>query len=213
MSGFFITFEGGEGSGKTTLIDSLSSYFISGNLKIIKVREPGGTILGEKLRDLVLTPTSEKVSPQAELCLYLSSRAQHIYHVIAPALKNNNIVLCDRFNDSTVAYQGYARGLGMKEVRYFCDFICNGLQINLTFYLDIDPKIGLLRAKKNNQNSNAKGYDRIESEKISFHQKIREAFLLIAKEEPKRFICLDATLPKEEIFQRAIKIIEERLLK
>lgn len=207
----FITIEGLDGSGKSTLIENLCQHLKSKNFEVIKSREPGGTTLGEQVRDLVLTPSVEPISPFAELCLYLTSRAQHVFRVIAPALKEGKIVLCDRFSDSSVAYQGYGRGLGMKEVRNFCDYVCSGLVPNLTFCLDIDPKIALQRAKKHNQNSNSKGYDRIESEKLSFHAKTREAFHIIAKEEPNRFFLLDATKPSNEVFKDAVKILEMRL--
>ena len=149
--------------------------------------------------------SSGELSSHSELCLFLASRAQHIKEKIIPALNEKKIVLCDRFNDSTVAYQGYARGLGMDAVQKFCDFVCEGLSIDLTFYLDLDPSIGLKRIKS------GQAYDRIESEHISFHQKIREGFLLLAKKYPERFVVIDAGASFEKVFETAIKHMDYKL--
>src|SRR6187431_1687241 len=145
--GIFITIEGGEGAGKTTLIESLYQHLLGLGREVLKTREPGGTPLGEEIRKILLHSTGP-VSPYAELSLFLASRAQHISELIAPALAAGKVVLCDRFNDSTIAYQGMARGLGMEEVAAVCRFICAGLEPQLTLYLDIDPAVGLSRAKK-----------------------------------------------------------------
>ncbi|MBN2478987.1 MAG: dTMP kinase [Parachlamydiales bacterium] len=196
----FITFEGGEGSGKTTLISSIKDYLEKKNLKICLTREPGGTKLAEDIRIVVLKPRNELVYPKAELCLYLASRAQHIKQIILPALKENKIVLCDRFNDSSVVYQGHARGLGIDMVLDFSSFILEGLVPNLTFYLDIDPKIGLSRVKRS--------LDRIEQEDISFHQKIREGFHILEKKFPQRIKMLNAAKSKEDVFEQALKYID-----
>jgi dTMP kinase len=197
--GVFVTFEGGEGAGKTTLIEEMARSLRSQGHKVSCVREPGGTKLGEGLRNLLLH-TEGVMSPYAELCLFLASRAQHIAEVIQPLLARGEVVLCDRFNDSSVAYQGLARGLGMVAVREVCNFICHGLKPSLTFYLDIDPVVGLSRAKK------ARSQDRIEAETLAFHQKIREAYLKIHREEPKRFQLLDASQPPAEVHAEAMKI-------
>jgi dTMP kinase len=193
----FITFEGGEGAGKTTLIDSMERALIKQGFHVLKVREPGGTKLGEAVRNLLLH-AENPVAPVAELCLFLASRAQHLAEVIEPALKAGKIVLCDRFNDSSVAYQGLGRGLGMDKVQQMCDLVCHGLVPELTFYLDIDPAVGLARAKK------ARVQDRIESETLSFHQKIREAYHRIHKLHPHRLHLLDASQPPEQVFAQAM---------
>ena len=196
--GLFITFEGGEGAGKTTLINEMARQLMVEGHHVLKTREPGGTKLGEHIRMILLEHT-EPVSPYAELSLFLASRAQHIMEVIGPALVEEKIVLCDRFNDSSVAYQGAARGLGMEQVRAFCKFISQGVQPQLTFYLDLDPKIGLARAAKERKQ------DRIESETLIFHQKIREAFVAIHNADPHRFQLIDATLPPAKVFEEAMK--------
>lgn len=196
----FITFEGGEGAGKSTLIRKVYDYLFAQNYFVVKTREPGGSVLGEKIRDILLH--KENISPLAEVCLFLASRAEHVKEVIKPALKENKVVLCDRFNDSTVAYQGYARDLGVDEVQRFCDFVCDGVKIDLTVYLDIDPFLGLKRIK-------SEKYDRIESECISFHRKIREGFLFLAKKNPERFLVVDAKASIEDVFRKVIKKVLE----
>jgi len=203
--GLFITFEGGEGAGKSTLIEEMAMQLASTGYEVLKTREPGGTKLGEHVRQILLQHSHEKVSVYAELCLFLASRAQHISEVIGPALEARKIVLCDRFNDSSVAYQGAARGLGMEKVAAFCDFISEGLEPQLTLYLDIDPELGLSRAKK------SRAQDRIESETLAFHSKIREAYLSILKESPRRFHRLDASKAPIEVFNEAMKQVNPLL--
>jgi dTMP kinase len=195
----FITFEGGEGAGKTTLIEGLAKLLSEEGHSVIKTREPGGTELGEEVRVLLLQSSSQAVSPYAELALFLASRAQHIQEVIEPALKAGKVVLCDRYNDSSIAYQGSARGLGLEKVREICHFFCHGVEPNLTLYLDIDPKIGLARAKK------ARAQDRIEAEDIAFHERIRRAYHQIQKMEPKRLYVIDADLAPERVLEAAMK--------
>lgn len=204
--GLFITFEGGEGAGKTTLIEKIVFQLSTTNRQILQTREPGGTDLGDQIRSLVLH-LLRPMSPYAELALFLASRAEHIREVIRPALDQGKIVLCDRFNDSSIAYQGAARGLGIEKVAAVCDFMCEGLQPDLTLYLDIDPAIGLKRVNEARQSQ-----DRIESEALAFHTKIREGYHAIQKMHPKRFHMLDATKPKDVVFEEAMKLIETLLL-
>ncbi|NGX52228.1 MAG: Thymidylate kinase [Candidatus Anoxychlamydiales bacterium] len=200
--GFFITFEGGEGAGKTSLIDSIKKYLESEKLDYIVTREPGGTKFGENVRELLLnTKDGIKISAKAELCLFLASRSQHIKEVILPSLQKNKIVLCDRYNDSSIAYQGHARGLGIDKVIEFSDFIIEKAIPDLTLYLDIDPKIGLSRVKTS--------FDRIESEKMEFHQKIRDGFHILVKKFPIRIKIIDATKSREDVLKKAIKNISE----
>jgi dTMP kinase len=199
--GLFITFEGGEGAGKTTLIEEIYQHLLRERRPVLKTREPGGTPLGEEIRALLLHHKGP-VSPYAEFSLFLASRAQHIAEVIRPALKAGKIVLCDRFNDSTIAYQGMARGLGVVEVTAVCQFICEGLEPHLTLYLDIDPELGLSRTQKRI------ALDRIEAEDIAFHTKIREGYLAIQETNPDRFRLLNAALTPEAVFKRAIEWIK-----
>lgn len=202
--GFFITFEGGEGAGKTTLIEELARALVSQGYSVLTTREPGGTRLGERIRAILLQHT-EPLSPYAELCLFLASRVQQILEVVVPALEDRKIVLCDRFNDSSIAYQGAARGLGVGKVDTFCAFMSQGLKPDLTIYLDLDPELGLKRAAK------ARTQDRIESETLSFHKKIREAYLAIHQTEPHRFRLIDAALPPRQVLHIAITLVQNLL--
>jgi dTMP kinase len=203
----FITFEGGEGAGKTTLIEGIFRHLTSSGYSVLKTREPGGTKMGEKIRSLLLEVQEGKVSPFAELSLFLAARAQHIDEIILPALEVGKIVLCDRFNDSSVAYQGVARNLGKEGVSQACQFISQGLHPDLTFYLDIEPSLGLSRVQR------TRVQDRIEQEGLAFHAKIRKAYLDLVAENPKRMLLIDASLPKERVYQKAIGAINLLLTK
>lgn len=206
MKGLFITFEGGEGAGKSTLIDRLYEALKAQGRAVLKTRAPGGTRAGEAIRALLLNKEGVALIPRAELLLFLADRAQHVEEVITPALKSGQIVLCDRYNDSTIAYQGIARGLGKEEVQKLCAFATDGLDPHLTFYLDLDPAVGLKRLKQVKE-----GKDRIEAEKLSFHQKIREAFHQIAKREEKRFRILDASKSPDQVFHQTLEVVDDLL--
>jgi dTMP kinase len=171
---------------------------------VLKVREPGGTELGERLRQWLLTPGLKDVlSPLAELCLFLAARAQHVHEVILPALKDGKVVLCDRFNDSTVAYQGAGRGLGMAYVRDLCDKICGDVQPDITLYLDVKPELGLTRSRRVSKvEASAGQLDRIEAESIAFHERIREAFLQMCKDDVSRVHLIDAHQSRERVFEQ-----------
>lgn len=206
--GVFITFEGGEGAGKSSLIEEVAKHLASEGIQVVKTREPGSTHLGEHIRTLLLNHAEQDVSPYAELCLFLAARAQHLKEVIVPSLEKRKVILCDRYNDSTIAYQGAARGLGMERVERFCEFVCQGVQPHLTLYLDIDPAVGLARARGTSpQIAGERGYDRIEVEGIEFHSKIRKAFREIHEKDPSRFHLLDASERKEIVYAEAMKVI------
>lgn len=201
--GLFITFEGGEGAGKTTLIEEVARQLSHEGLPLLKTREPGGTPLGEQVRKMLLQ--GEAMTSEAELCLFLAARAQHVAQIIGPALEQGKIVLCDRFNDSSIAYQGAARGLGMEKVDQFCQFACQGLKPDLTLYLDIAPEKGLARAKARQH------HDRIESETLAFHTHIRQAYLKIHQNDPERFRLIHAEAPLAAVYEQGIKIIHAAL--
>jgi len=206
MSGLFITFEGGDGAGKTTLIDSLASEMNSQGLEVIKTREPGGSSIGKEIRDLLLRHYQKtQIRPSTEVMLFLADRVQHIEEEIRPAVEAGKIVLCDRFNDSTVAYQGYARGMGMEKIRELCDYVCEGYKPDLTFFLDLDPAIGLERVK------NVGEHDRFEAERVEFHRKVREGFHKIAGAEPERFHLIDASQSVEDVFLEVLGFVKAKL--
>ncbi len=200
--GCFITFEGGDGAGKSSLIIGLHAALIDRGFDVIQTRAPGGTEPGRVIRDLLLHP-QEPVVRKAELFLYLADRAQHVEKVIKPALAEGKVVLCDRYNDSTVAYQGGARGFGLEAIKDLCSFATEGLDPDLTLYLDLDPEVGLERVRSANGSK-----DQIEAEDIEFHQKIRDSFHQIAKENSSRFQLVDASQPRETVFEEALKIID-----
>ena len=204
MTGRFITFEGGEGVGKSTLIDRLYDHLKSEGRPVIKVREPGGTLLGDKIR-LLLQKKEYHTSNKSELFLFLASRAQHVQEVIAPALKEGKIVLCDRFNDSTLAYQGAARKFDETLVRDFCAFASADLVPDLTLFLDLDPHEGLSRVKK------AMALDRIEEETIDFHNRVRAAYLKLLSAHPDRIAKIDAALSPDAVFEASLKRMVDAL--
>ena len=202
----FITFEGGEGSGKTTQIEKLSRELQSRGLQFITTREPGGTKLGEHVRDCLLNPDfGISFGARAELMLYLASRVQNLEEVIRPAITEGKIVLCDRFNDSSVAYQGGGRELGVENVQRLCELACNGYEPDLTFFLDIDPEEGMSRLNRER--------DRLEDESIAFHKKVRETFHHIAHDNPERVHLIDAGQPQETVFLQILQAVETVLAK
>lgn len=208
-----ITFEGCEGAGKSTLIQAVNAYFSENGYQVIQTREPGGTPLGDQVRSLLLKVNPEvSISPKAELMLYMASRAQIIEEVISPALEAGKIVLCDRFNDSTIVYQGAARHLGESAVQQVCSFVCGDIHPDLTFYLDIDPVVGLQRTKKIAKGESAAGtMDRIESAGIAFHRNVREAYLRMAEQEPDRIVVLDASQAIEDVLNEALEVLDRCL--
>lgn len=204
--GLLITLEGGEGAGKSLLIDRLEREILSRDYPVLKTRNPGGCPLGQQLRDMVLHQKDDPPVPRCELLLYLADRAQHVQTVLLPALKSGKIVLCDRFNDSTLAYQAAGRGLDLGEIKKLCSFASQDLIPDLTLYLDIDPRIGLQRVKKIGL-----GQDRLESEKIEFHDEVRAAYLELAKQERGRIRMIDASLSPDAVFKQALSVIDATL--
>lgn len=198
MNGLFITFEGGEGSGKTTQLKLLANHLRATSKEVIETRDPGGTAIGKEIRTLLLSPESAPMSAAAELLLYEASRALLVRDVIAPALARGALVLCDRFTDSTLAYQGFGRGLDLNLIRRLNQFVTEGLDPDLTILLDHDPGIGLLRCARS-LSAETCSRDRIESEPLAFHQRIREGYLALARQEPDRIRVIDAGLNVAEI--------------
>lgn len=188
----FITIEGGEGAGKSTLLEAMASRLGD----VVVTREPGGSSLSEGIRSLLLDP-SLPIVPKAETLLFLAARAQHIAECIAPALLEGKTVVCDRFHDSTIAYQGYGRGLGAELISSLCDLV-GEQKPDLTLLLDIDPEIGLKRAPSK---------DRMELEDLEFHKRVRTGFLKLAEQNPDRIKVLDAMKPLDEILEQALSYV------
>ena len=196
--GLFITFEGVDGSGKSTQINLLAEYLKEKNIDFILTRDPGGTKLGSKLRDILLNYDG-KIAPFCELFLYLADRAQHVEEVIIPALNKNKIVLCDRYIDSTLAYQGYARGLNIDEIINLNNLVTHTLLPDLTILFDINIENSIKRIGDKK--------DRLESEAAHFHKKVREGYLELAEREPERIKVIDSNREINEISKDLIQII------
>jgi dTMP kinase len=201
--GIFVTFEGGEGVGKTTQIAKLAHAFERAGRKVVVTREPGGSQIANRIRSLLLDPKMKGLVPLAELLLYEASRAQHVKDIVLPSLKAGKVVICDRFADSSVVYQGVARGLKPDLVKKLNEIATGGLKPDLTFVLDLDPRIGLARV-------GARGIlDRMEKEKLSFHKAVREGFRRLVKREPKRCRLVDASRSRDDIHARIMEGVEE----
>jgi len=202
-----ITFEGGEGAGKTTLINRLAEKLSSLGIDFIKTREPGGTLLSEHIRLWLLNRDFDiPVGKKAELLLFLSARVQHLEELILPAMKAGKVVLCDRFNDSSVVYQGLARGLGFEKTEKLCDLVCDGLKPDLTLFLDVEPEIGLGRTQRiKKENAEDGEMDRIESAGVAFHKLVQEGFRRLALENSERIYTIDANQSEEDVFQDALE--------
>jgi len=193
--GTFVSFEGGEGTGKSTQFALLGEYLTLIGRKVISIREPGGTPVSEALREFIMD--NREMVALTELLLYMASRAELFIKVVQPGLYSHDFVLADRGSDSTLAYQGYARGIPLETVNSAIQIATSGLVPDVTYLLDISPEIGLKRSSQVETN-------RFEEEKISFHQKVREGFLAIAKDNPSRISIISAEKPKEEIFQEIL---------
>lgn len=210
--GLFITFEGGEGAGKSTLIRQLAGELKKRGEVIVTTREPGGSSLGQQVRDWLLLPKeTNPLTSKAELLLFLADRAQHIEEIIRPALEEGKIVLCDRFNDSTIAYQGYGRQLNIENVQKLCTLVTENLVPDLTYLLDLPPEDGLLRAKKEHKQEAGSGnLDRIEAETLAFHERLREGFRELAQQSPERIAILNALKTPQEVLEAALTIWNQR---
>ncbi|EEK11212.1 dTMP kinase [Staphylococcus hominis] len=195
----FITFEGPEGSGKTTVLNQINKL-LSENYNVISTREPGGVSTGEEIRNILLD--GENIDIRTEALLFAASRREHLVEKVIPALKNNKVVLCDRYIDSSLAYQGYARGIGIEEVKKINEFAINGLYPDLTIYLDIDAEVGRERILKNQRSQN-----RLDKETLTFHQKVIEGYKTLIKTNPERFKVVDATQSIESVISNTYEII------
>lgn len=206
--GLFITFEGPEGSGKSTQVELLCNVFERDKISYIKTREPGGTVFAEKIRAILKdTDLNNTLSIRAEALLFQAARAQHVYEKIAPALDCGKIVVCDRYADSSVVYQGIARGLGKKEIETLNNFSTCNLVPDLTIFLDIDPEIGLKRAHFRESESVNK--DRFEEQGIDFHRLVRESYLALAKENTKRYRVIPADCDVQLVHNHIIALLRD----
>ena len=207
----FITLEGMEGCGKSTQCALLVEHFTRLGFDVLRTLEPGGSALGKELRRILLDPANSDLSPVSELFLYLADRAQHVGTVIRPALAQDRVVICDRFADSTVVYQGYGRGLEPSLLRQLNDTAVQGLWPDATVLLDLDPEQGLRRALARNMRENkARTEGRFESESLAFHTRVREGYLTWAALNRERFLVVDADRTPEQVFAAILRGLEEK---
>lgn len=204
----FITFEGGEGGGKTTQIRRAADFLSAAGKSVVVTREPGGTGIGAKMRAILMDPENTGLAPSAELFLYLADRAQHLHEVIAPALAEGKWVLCDRYFDATVVYQGYARGFDPAELAELHRFIRGFIRPDLTLVLDLDPAVGLARTWAAVERGDRDGAEtRFEREKLRFHEAVRAGYLDLAKKEPERFRVIDASGDAENVGRQVTAVL------
>jgi dTMP kinase len=205
--GLFITFEGGEGSGKSTQSKRLAADLEASGYPVLQTHEPGGTPISQQIREILLNREHREMAPTTELLLYAAARAQHVSERVQPALDSGQIVICDRFIDSTVAYQGYGRGLDLDLIAGLNRVATKGLTPDLTFVLDLPVELGLQRAQQR-----VGALNRLELEELEFHRRLREGFLEIAAQEPNRVMVIDAQMCVDDVYQE-IQAAVNRLLK
>lgn len=206
MNRLFITFEGPEGSGKTSVIKGIRAYFEDNNIQYITTREPGGIKIAEDIRNIILDKENTMMNAHAEALLFAASRSQHFYEKVKPALDEGKVVLCDRFIDSSLAYQGYARGLGFDEVYEINKFAIGNVLPDLTLFIDVPPAVGLERVF-----SNTRKVDRLDLEKLEFHELVYKGYKEVAKRFPERFISIDGTNNVEKVIEDTLDVIKRHI--
>ncbi len=199
MGGLFITFEGPDGSGKTTQMRRLGARLQHTGMKVVMTREPGGTSIGDRIRELVLSPHYDTMADETEVLLYAASRAQHVREVILPALRDGCVVICDRFIDASLAYQGYGLGQLPEQIASISHYASSGLQPRRTYMLDVPTEISRQRLLSRAQDAGHEGLDRIERKEQQYHERVRQGFLTIASSEPHRVLLINANRKEEDI--------------
>ncbi|BBW98077.1 dTMP kinase [Geobacillus icigianus] len=206
MNGCFFSFEGPEGAGKTTIISKLERFLREQGMTVLTTREPGGVRIAEAIRSLILNREYTEMDGRTEALLYAAARRQHLLERIVPALEAGCIVLCDRFVDSSLAYQGFARGLGIEEVWKINEFAIDGYMPDLTIYFDLDPRIGLERIRHN-----AREVNRLDLEALSFHDKVREGYRRLVERFADRIVVIDASRSLDDVFAETAAVVLARL--
>lgn len=207
VNGLFITIEGPDGAGKTSVIEELYPRLrLASKKPIVKTREPGGVPIAEKIRQLILDPKNEMMDERTEALLYAAARRQHLMEVIMPALNRKEIVLCDRFVDSSLAYQGAGRRIGVPAIAEINEFATEGVTPNFTLYLDVDSDTGLSRIQSQRRHQ----MDRLDIEGLEFHQRVRHAYLKLLEEQPERITKIDARVSLEEVVEACYQAVIDR---
>jgi dTMP kinase len=205
--GFMLVFDGSNGAGKTTVINEVEQYLSSNNYQVLLTREPGGTAIGEKIREVILDVATPEMTDITELMLFGAGRAQHVQEKIKPALLAGNIVISDRFDAATFSFQHYARGIDLDTIITINNLALNGFQPDMNIILDLDPKEGLQRVKRRGE-----GLDRLEDEKLEFLVKARNGYLKQAEQQPDKFTIIDASQSKEQVLADVITVIDQLLI-
>lgn len=203
---YFITIEGGEGSGKSTVIKAIQQFLASQGYEVVTTREPGGIRIAEQIREVILNKENTEMDALTEASLYAAARRQHIVEKVKPALDKGKIVLCDRFVDSSLAYQGYARGIGMDTIWKLNQPMIEDCIPDLTIVLDVEPEVGLKRIFTNNRNTN-----RLDLEGIDFHRRVREGYHILAEKFPERIVLMDANGETPIVLNQVYKLLEKKL--
>lgn len=208
MRGIFITIEGPDGSGKTTALQQVVPRLQQEmNRKVVATREPGGSPIAEKIRSLILDPSHTDMDSRTEALLYAASRRQHLIEKVLPVLESGDVIFCDRFVDSSIAYQGYARGIGEEGIREINQFATEGLEPDVTLYIDVPAEVGIQRI---HANLDEREYNRLDQEKLDFHEKVRAGYQQLAKANPERIVVVDGTMSREAVAEACYHIIKNK---
>lgn len=205
--GYFITLEGNEGAGKSSIVEMAAQYLSSKGLEVITSREPGGIAIAEQIRSVILDKNNTMMDGRTEALLYAAARRQHYIEKISPSLQDGKTIICDRFIDSSLAYQGHARGLGIDEILSINEFAVDGMFPDLTLYLDVNPEIGLQRIRENENRE----VNRLDLESLSFHHKVREGYLEVVNRFPERIVKINANEQLDAVFEEVKRVFDQYL--
>ena len=205
--GFLVSLEGPEGAGKTSVLEALIPILEDRGVEVLTTREPGGVLIGEKIREVILDPSHTEMDPKTELLLYIASRRQHLVEKVLPALAAGKLVIMDRFIDSSVAYQGFGRGLDIDAIDWLNEFATDGLKPDLTLYFDIDVEEGLARIAANSDRE----INRLDMEGLDLHRKVRQGYLSLLEKEADRIVKIDASLPLDQVIANTQQLLFDRM--
>ena len=205
--GFLVSLEGPEGAGKTSVLEALIPILEDRGVEVLTTREPGGVLIGEKIREVILDPSHTEMDPKTELLLYIASRRQHLVEKVLPALAAGKLVIMDRFIDSSVAYQGFGRGLDIDAIDWLNEFATDGLKPDLTLYFDIEVEEGLARIAANSDRE----VNRLDMEGLELHRKVRQGYLSLLEKEADRIVKIDASLPLDQVIANTQQLLFDRM--
>ncbi|EIF36926.1 dTMP kinase [Streptococcus sp. SK140] len=205
--GFLVSLEGPEGAGKTSVLEAIIPILEDRGIEVLSTREPGGVLIGEKIREVILDPSHTEMDPKTELLLYIASRRQHLVEKVLPALVAGKLVIMDRFIDSSVAYQGFGRGLDIDAIDWLNQFATDGLKPDLTLYFDIEVEEGLARIAANSDRE----VNRLDMESLDLHRKVRQGYLSLLEKEANRIVKIDASLPLDQVIEKTQQLLFDRM--